>query len=117
MLQLLPADNDQETFYKNTDVLFLSSREDPYPLVVLEAAAFAKPAICFKDAGGAPEFVLQDAGIIVPYLDILAVANALLLYQQTPALVREHGVVAKARLQELHQHKAFILKQFDDLVN
>ena len=58
------------------DVFVLSSREDPFPLVCLEAAAFGKPVVCFADAGGMPEFVCNDAGSIVPFADVDALAAA-----------------------------------------
>jgi glycosyltransferase involved in cell wall biosynthesis len=57
------------------DIFALTSREDPYPLACLEAAALGKPIICFADAGGVPEFVEQDAGYVVPYLDVAAMAE------------------------------------------
>ena len=44
----------------------------------LEAAAFAVPTVCFADAGGMPEFVGKEAGLVVPYLDLSAAARALL---------------------------------------
>jgi glycosyltransferase involved in cell wall biosynthesis len=59
------------------DVLALTSREDPFPLVCLEAATVGKPTVCFESAGGAPEFVEADAGRVVPYLDVDAFARAL----------------------------------------
>jgi glycosyltransferase involved in cell wall biosynthesis len=52
------------------DVFVLTSRHDSYPLVCLEAAALGKPIVCFADAGGMPEFVEQDSGFVVPYLDL-----------------------------------------------
>jgi glycosyltransferase involved in cell wall biosynthesis len=60
------------------DVHCLLSREDPYPVVVLEAAALAVPTICFKGSGGIPEFVEQDKDLTVDYLDLRAFAMALL---------------------------------------
>src|ERR1019366_4949435 len=47
---LKPAD-----YLAAADVFVLTSREDPYPLVCLEAAAVAKPIVCFAGAGGMPE--------------------------------------------------------------
>ncbi|MFM9911833.1 MAG: glycosyltransferase [Chitinophagaceae bacterium] len=44
------------------DIHLLLSREDPYPLVVLEAASFGVPTICFENAGGTVEFVENDCG-------------------------------------------------------
>ena len=54
------------------DVFVLTAREDPFPLVCLEAAALGTPVVCFADAGGMPEFVRDDAGAVVPYGDVAA---------------------------------------------
>jgi len=57
-------------FFAAFDAFFLSSREDPFPLVCLEAAALGLPVLCFEESGGMPEFVEQDAGRVIPYLDV-----------------------------------------------
>lgn len=59
------------------DVFALTSREDPFPLVCIEAALLEKPIICFADAGGMPEFVENDAGIVVPYLELGSFGSAI----------------------------------------
>jgi glycosyltransferase involved in cell wall biosynthesis len=51
----------------SSDLFLLPSREDPFPLVCLEAADCFLPVICFEKAGGMPEFVLDDAGFVVPF--------------------------------------------------
>ena len=56
---------------------FLSSREDPYPLVALEAADAGLPIVCFAEAGGIPDFVNNSCGRTVPPQDIEAAAQAL----------------------------------------
>jgi glycosyltransferase involved in cell wall biosynthesis len=43
---------------------------------MLEAALLGNPVVCFASAGGAPEFVGDDSGVIVPYLDVEAMADA-----------------------------------------
>lgn len=59
------------------DLFLLPSREDPFPLVALEAAECGLPIICFdRTAGGMSDFVLDDAGVVVPLLDIDAMASA-----------------------------------------
>jgi glycosyltransferase involved in cell wall biosynthesis len=59
------------------DVFAMVSREDPFPLVMLEAGSLGVPTVCWADSGGAPEFVETDAGIVVPYLSVDRFANAL----------------------------------------
>jgi len=57
------------------DVFVLLSREDPFPLIVLEAAFLKKPVIAFENSGGIPEFVTQGAGLLAPYLNIPKLAE------------------------------------------
>ena len=65
-----PAD-----YYALFDVFVSTSREDPFPLVNLEAAAQGVPVVCFDASGGGREFVEEDAGFVVPYLDMDALAD------------------------------------------
>lgn len=116
LITFLPADEKMGGFYNAIDIFLLLSREDPYPLVVLEAASFGKPTICFDNAGGAPEFVQDDAGSVVPYLDIHAIANELMLYQSTPDLLEQKGKIAKERVRHRHQDKNIVLDQLHDIL-
>jgi glycosyltransferase involved in cell wall biosynthesis len=52
------------------DVFFLSSREDPYPLVMLEAGMNQNPIVCFDKTGGVVHFLEKYPELIVPYLDL-----------------------------------------------
>jgi glycosyltransferase involved in cell wall biosynthesis len=117
LITLLPADKKMGVFYNAIDILLLLSREDSYPLVVLEAASFGKPTVCFASAGGAPEFVQSDAGSVVNYLDIPAVFNELLLYQSNPGLLLQKGKIAKERMRQQHQDKDLVLKKFENLLS
>ena len=102
-------------FYSSINLLLLCSKEDPYPLVVLEAAAFKKPCICFENAGGAPEFIQQDAGTIVSFMDIDAVCNAIFDYSVNKQKCIYHGLNAFARYQELHSNATLIVNQFKEI--
>lgn len=57
------------------DVFCLTSREDPFPLAMLEAGAMAKPTVCFRSAGGGPEYCAAGGGVAVPFLNIDAMAR------------------------------------------
>lgn len=70
---------DPADLFTNLDVFCLPSREDPYPLVMLESAALGVPMVAF-DAGGAREFAgstdpADRRAILVPYLDTEAMAT------------------------------------------
>ena len=84
------------------DVFVLTSREDPFPLVNLEAATLAKPIVCFDGAGGAKEFVEDDCGFVVPYLNIEAMADRVDELLESPELRRVLGVQAAVKVRERH---------------
>jgi glycosyltransferase involved in cell wall biosynthesis len=52
----------------------MTSREEPFGLVALEAANCGVPTICFDNAGAA-DFVGENAGFIVPFEDMEAMAQ------------------------------------------
>lgn len=64
-------------FFEGADVFLLSSREDPYPSVVLEAMKAGLPCVSFKGSGGAQQMLEGGRGVLVPYLDMTAMTDAL----------------------------------------
>lgn len=70
-------------------VFLLTSREDPFPLVSLEAMAASVPVVAFEGAGGAPEGIGMDAGIVVPYLDVVQMEAALSRLIYNPAFYNQ----------------------------
>jgi glycosyltransferase involved in cell wall biosynthesis len=92
--------DDPSPYYGVFDAFFLSSREDPYPLVCLEAAAAGLPVVCYADAGGMPEFVESDAGVVLPYLDITATADCLTRLAADDDERRRLGTRAAAKVAE-----------------
>lgn len=71
----LPPTADYIKYYHVIDLFFLSSREDPYPMVMVEATSYGIPLICFDKAGGAQEFIDDKIGFIVPYGDVKKAAK------------------------------------------
>jgi glycosyltransferase involved in cell wall biosynthesis len=60
------------------DLFCLPSREDPLPLVMLEAGALGKPTLAFKGSGGAEEFCRQCGGFLAPYIDVAGMGDWIL---------------------------------------
>jgi glycosyltransferase involved in cell wall biosynthesis len=89
-------------YVSQLDVFGLFSREDPYPLVVLEAALAQKPIVCFEGAGGAPEFVEADCGFVVPYLDVVAMADKMSYLIDNPTVKTQLGQAAKQKVLTRH---------------
>ncbi len=96
--------NQQQSrrYYYIGDIFFLSSREDPCPLVALEAADAGLPLICFSETGNTPFFVGEDAGITVPFEDTTAATEAILLLAKDKKIRVSRGDVAKKRVYALH---------------
>jgi glycosyltransferase involved in cell wall biosynthesis len=103
-------------YYAAMDAFLLPSREDPCPLVMLEAAAFELPIVCFDGSGGAPGFVAEDAGIAVPYLDTGEMAKALIELQGSPELRSRLGGVAKKRMRQRHDPDTQCAAIFDAMI-
>ena len=99
---LIPPTPQALDYINRFDILLLSSREDPYPLVVLEAALQEIPVVCFEDAGGAPELIESDAGFVVPYLDIIAASDAIIQLVLDPGLRQIMGEKGRKKVLERH---------------
>lgn len=84
------------------DVFSLMSREDCFPLVVLEAAMLNKPILCFDKGGGAPEFVQDDSGFIVPYLDIELMSERVVTLLMNSDMRQNHGNRAAKKVKQRH---------------
>lgn len=71
-------DFDTDDYYAGADVYALSSREDPFPSVVLESLAVGTPVVAFAGTGGGARLVdTHGVGKVVQALDTLAYADAI----------------------------------------
>jgi glycosyltransferase involved in cell wall biosynthesis len=95
-----------QRFFAAMDLFALTSREDPFPLVCLEAAALEKPIVCFEGAGGATEFVENDCGYIAPYLDIEAFADKIVALYEDAETRGNFGKRAAQKVRERHNLEA-----------
>ena len=98
------------------DIFFLSSREDTYPLVVLEAAIMKIPTICFSDSGGIVEFVGDNAGWSIGDFSTSKAANKILELNGDKDLIGLAGNNAFNKVISLHCNEDRIIKQYISLV-
>jgi glycosyltransferase involved in cell wall biosynthesis len=98
------------------DAFVVLSREDAYPLVMLEAGALKLPVLCFDGAGGAPEFVRDDAGFVVPYLDLSGMAARLAELCASPEKRHALGNAAFQRVRTEHD-VAVVAPRIVDLIH
>jgi glycosyltransferase involved in cell wall biosynthesis len=90
-----PQTNPQN-YYQLFDVFALTSREDPFPLVALEAAVLGKPVICFRQAGGIPEWVEGNGGFCIDYADTAQMAVVINRLADDTLLLQEKSGQIKA---------------------
>ena len=71
-IYFFPPTDHLEAVYARADALFLSSRLDPLPNIVIDAAKRGVPVVCFEGASGAAELLMADPNtetLVVPHLD------------------------------------------------
>jgi len=92
--------NPEEYFIK-MDLFILTSREDPFPLVVLEAASFGIPIICFNGVGDIQNFVKVIPENIIPYGMAEIMAERICWYVKNREYLLIHGEQFRREL-EIH---------------
>jgi glycosyltransferase involved in cell wall biosynthesis len=106
-------------FFQASNAFVLTSREDPFPCVVLEAMAAGTPVIAFAEAGGAPEALAEGCGVVVGYRDIGSMADAVLNLYHNPEKAAQLSASAKKRVLEKYRfedyHRALVLLAQDQL--
>ncbi|GGW48461.1 glycoside hydrolase family 99-like domain-containing protein [Alishewanella tabrizica] len=75
---------DPRKYYIAADVYALTSREDPFPSVVMEALDALTPVVAFKDCGGFENLLQRDCGLLVPKDNVAAYAEAMSSLLQNP---------------------------------
>lgn len=86
-------DFDTALYYPGADVYALTSREDPFPSVVLEALSVGLPVVAFAGTGGAEDILRQGSGRLVPAFDVQAFADEVSSILEDDAL---HASCARA---------------------
>lgn len=87
------------------DVMTLPSRDDPFPLVVMEAMLLGRPVVAFDVGGVAHQ--LGPAGVVVPAGDVDGFARAVLDLAADPEERARLGAAARERAEELFSTRAF----------
>ena len=103
----VPYDQDIYKYYQLMDVFLMSSREDPFPLVNLEAMVNGVPVICFKDSGGSEELVDSFSGFVVPYADTEKMAQKINDIFSQPKLKDKLSKGALKRSDKFMSNKSF----------
>lgn len=93
------------------NLFLMTSREDPYPLVVLEAAFLRIPCIAFKNSGGAAEFIEENAGWLIEGFSLHTFAEKIIYLKNHPGELEEAGKIASEKAKSMHGNKLHTLNQ------
>lgn len=87
---------DPQPYFAISNAFGMLSREDPMPLIAIEAGASGLPVICFSRAGGTSDWVADSGGgLVVPYLDVSRVARAIRDYSNNLQQCIADGALAR----------------------
>jgi O-antigen biosynthesis protein len=90
------------------DIFLMTSREDPFPSVVLDAMAVGIPVVGFQDAGGFADLLAQGAGLLAPYEDRAAMADAVMSLIRQPAQARVMGETGQRIIYDQFQFRDYV---------
>ena len=107
-LIFLDQQSEMAQCFAAADIFFLSSREDPFPTVVLEAMASGIPAVGFVGSGGFEEQVRGGAGLAVPYADVPAVVKVLHRLAGDPEERLRMGQRGREKVMRWGGHRAYV---------
>lgn len=101
LVRFLPPTSDLRSWLASADAFVLPSRQDAFPLVVVEAALAELPLVCFA-SGGIGDLVEPDGGAMVRFPDLDAMVDHLERWHDDPASRAQAGKAAGDRARRNH---------------
>ncbi|GHU35093.1 glycosyl transferase [Betaproteobacteria bacterium] len=106
--------SDTDMFYGGADVFALTSREDPFPSVVLEAMDAGLPVVGFESTGGCASLLAhEDCGRLAPAEDAAGFAAAVIELAHNAALTKQLGKRGKALIDECFSFRHYVFDLLD----
>jgi hypothetical protein len=100
--------NDMSLYYAGSDLLLLTSREDPFPSVVLESMDAGVPVIGFDNAGGFKDLITEDTGILVPDFDREEMSTHVINLLNDNQLREKLGITGSALIDTKYRFEDYI---------
>ncbi|MCB1040981.1 MAG: glycosyltransferase family 4 protein [Acidimicrobiales bacterium] len=119
VVRFLPVTAHLRATLTQAHAFVLPSREDAFPLVVLESLLAEVPVACF-DTGGAPDVVAPGAGAVVEFPAVEDLADVLARWHDEPAERVAAGRAGRARVLAAHdlaRHAAGVRAVLDEVLS
>ncbi len=107
-LHFVGYDPDTAIYHAASDVYALTSREDPFPNVVLESFDVAVPVVAFAKTGGAAVLVEQTGGLVVAELDPDCFAEAIIRLLDDVALSDKLGTEGQQLVDQQYSFRTYL---------
>jgi glycosyltransferase involved in cell wall biosynthesis len=91
---------------KSFDVLLMTSIDDPFPRVNLEAGILGVPVIAFKESGGSCEYIEKDCGVSVDKISSELMLESLNYLLNNEQKCREIRSIAPKKVETLYDINA-----------
>jgi O-antigen biosynthesis protein len=101
-----------DLYFAGADVYALSSREDPFPSVVLHAMELGLPVVGFAGAGGFCDLLAEGVGALAPAGDEAAFAQYVVQFLNSPDKTAAAGKLGRRLIRErfsFHRYVADLL--------
>jgi glycosyltransferase involved in cell wall biosynthesis len=106
-ITVIDAVEDTEPYFLAADAFVLTSRDDAFPNVVLQAMSAALPIVLFEQSGGGPEAIAGGCGLAVPYLNANAMAKAVAEVLTSAELAAQLGAKARDRVRSTYRFSEY----------
>ncbi len=99
---------DTDLFYAGADLLALTSREDPFPSVIMESFDVGVPVIAFSGTGGFEDFLKETGVVLVKPFDCAEFAATLGHYLADEPSRLAVGTAGKRLVDEKFSFRAYL---------
>jgi len=101
-------EKDIMSYYAAADIFLLTSREDPFPSVVMEAMSAYLPVIAFENGGGYVEIINNNTGSLVSMEDVESMSESVIRLLNDDNLRLKMGNNARDLIKEKFNFTAYI---------
>ncbi len=102
-------ESDTALYHAGSDVYALTSREDPFPNVVLESFDAGVPVVAFSGTGGGASLVEEIGGITVPPQEVAAFSAAVCRLIDSPDFAAGLGKAAQDHVDRHYSFRGYLL--------
>ena len=99
---------DTDLFYAGADILALTSREDPFPSVIMESFDVGVPVIAFSGVGGFEGFMKKTGASLIEAFNCAAFSQAIVQYLKDDALRLKIGLTGKQLVDTEFSFRAYV---------